>query len=140
MRALGAWLALAYVYASAAGAAGAGGCIHADAGGEGHGHGVQAEVPAHSASDHHAAVPMPCASGEDQQQELAKSTSHHSSSDPCDCLGDCSIGTGMADLYAVRTPCAAGRTATDASLPSPDRIETCADQHRLPYPNAPPFL
>lgn len=136
---MGAWLALAYVYASAAGAAGVGGCIHADAGGKGHGHGAQA-APVHSASDHHSAVPLPCASGEDHQQDPAEATSHHDASDPCDCLGDCSIATAMADLSAARMLCAEGRAATGESLPSPDQVETCADQHRLPYPNAPPLL
>ena len=136
---MGAWLALAYVYASAAGAAGIGGCVHADAGGEGHSHDAQA-APVHSASHHHSAVPLPCASGEDHQQDPAEATSHHDASDPCDCLGDCSIGTGMADLSAAPTPCAAGRMASSESLPSPDQVETLTNQHRLPYPNAPPLL
>jgi len=137
---MGAWLALIYVYASAAGAAGVGGCIHAVEGGEGHGHGMQAAAPVHSAPEHHSAVPLPCASGEDHEQDLAKATPHHGASDPCDCLGDCSVGTGMADLSAARTLCAASRTATNETLPSPDQIESCADQHRLPYPNAPPLF
>ena len=137
---MGAWLALAYVCASTAGAAGIGGCVHADAEGEGHGHGTQATTPVHSAAHHHSDVPLPCASGEDHEQDLAESSSHHGASDPCDCLGDCSIGTGMADVSAARTPGATGPTATDETLPSQDQVETCADQHRLPYPNAPPLL
>jgi hypothetical protein len=140
VRALGAWLALTYVCASTAGAAGIGGCIHADAEGEGHGHGTQATAPVYSAAHHHSDVPLPCASGEDHEQDLAESSSHHGASDPCDCLGDCSIGTGMADLSATPTPCAAGRLASSESLPSPDQVETLANQHRLPYPNAPPLL
>ena len=139
---MGAWLALAYVCASTAGAAGIGGCIHADAEGEGHGHGhdAQATAPVHSAAHHHSDVPLPCASGENHEQDLAEASSHHGGSDPCDCLGDCSIGTGMADLSAARTLYAAGRMASNGSLASPDQVETSADQHRLPCPNAPPLL
>jgi hypothetical protein len=140
VRALGACLAVAYVFASAAGAAGIGGCIHADAGGEGHGHGAQAAAPVHTASAHHSAVPLPCASGEDHAQDLAEADSHHGASDPCDCLGDCSIAAGMADAPAARSLYAAGRIASSEFFPSPDQVETPADQHRLPYPNAPPLL
>jgi hypothetical protein len=46
----------------------------------------------------------------------------------------------MADLSAARTLYAAGRMASNETLPSQDQVETCADQHRLPYPNAPPLL
>lgn len=140
MRAVSAWLALVYVCASTAGAAGIGGCVHADAGDEAHGHGAQGAVPAHSAAVHHSDVPLPCASGENHEPDLAKASSHHDASDPCDCLGDCSIGTGMADLSAARTLYAAGRMASNGSLASPDQVEASADQHRLPYPNAPPLL
>ena len=141
MRVLGTWLGLAYVYASAAGAAGVGGCIHADTGdGEGHSHGTHAAATVFSKSDHQPTVSVPCASGEDQAQGAEKALSHHGASDPCDCLGNCSIGTGMADLSAARTLCAATRTASGTSLPNPDQVQTTADQHRLPYPNAPPLL
>jgi hypothetical protein len=90
--------------------------------------------------DHHSAVPLPCAAGETHAQDLAKATSHHGASDPCDCLGDCFIGTGLADISPARTLCSAGRMAPGQSLPSPDQVDTCEDQNRLPYPNAPPLL
>lgn len=140
MRVMGVWLALSYVCASAAGAAGIGGCIHADAGGGEHGHGAQAAAPVHSAPDHHSTVPLPCASGEDYEEELATAPPHHDASDPCNCLGDCSVGTGMADLSAARTLYAASRVASNETLPRPDQVETSADQHRLPHANAPPLL
>ena len=135
---MSAWLALVYVCASTAGAAGIGGCIHADS--EDESHGAQATAPVHSAAHHHSDVPLPCASSEDHEHDLAKARSHHDGSDPCDCLGDCSIGTGVADLSAARTPCAAGRLDSNGTLPRPDQVETSAEQHRLPYPNAPPLL
>ena len=140
MRVLGTWLGLVYVYASAAGAAGVGGCIHADTGdGEGHSHGTHAPTVI-SKSEDHTTVPLPCASGKDQAQGAEKAPSHHGASEPCDCLGDCFIGTGMADLSAAHTLYAATRTASGESLANPNQVQTSEDQHRLPYPNAPPLL
>lgn len=142
-RVLGTSLGLVYLYASAAGAAGVGGCIHADhGGGESHGHGTVAAVSQSGAPQHssHSQTALPCAAGIGEAAGDSQATPHHGAADPCDCLGDCSVETGAAEAADGHVLAAEGSTRADTTLPGSHQIEVRPDQHRLPYPNAPPLF
>jgi len=137
LRILGAWVGLLYVCASAAGAAGVGSCVHATFG-EGHGHGSSARSTSHAATDH-APAWLPCAAG----TTVLHPAEAHQDSDtttPCDCLGDCSVGAGVAELPRALDVVALTLQRLGNSEADDHFAEAAPAQHRLPYPNAPPLL
>ena len=138
VRILSAWLGLTYVYASAVGAVGVGGCVHAVVGaGEGHGHASHSSVASHE-TPAHTPIPLPCAAGEDEAP--TETLSDHGTYDPCDCLGDCSVGTGLAGLSTVSAFAVLAPADSETFFFTGPDVAASGGQHRLPYPNAPPLF
>jgi hypothetical protein len=137
MRGLTAWLGFSYLIALTAGASGVEACVHGAAD-QGHGLPEHASAPSHSEGAV-AAFPLPCAAAESTQHgvEAAPDGEPH---DPCDCMANCCAGPGPAGFVPPPT--------ASEDLPSCDahifvavqRTDCRSDQHRLPYPNAPPLL
>lgn len=139
LRALGAWLGLSYLFATAAGAAGLGNCVHAGLG-HGEGHASHGSSDSHAIVDHHEAMPLPCAAGNAEIKATANSPAQHGSSDPCDCLGDCSVGTELPDLSGGCTVVLVGGVAAETTLTDSGTVRDFPNQYLLPFPNAPPLL
>lgn len=139
-RVVGALLGLSYLFASATGAAGTVGCIHSP-----HADREPAEPVAHEsasrAPQHHTQhVTPPSASGGTAIPGTATTPLHHDSSDTCDCLGDCSTATGVAEVAIDGPIWVATRQTSEALLPSHGDPESVSEQHRLPDANAPPLF
>lgn len=137
-RLVAAWLALAYLSSSAAGAVGLAACVHSAHGDGGHAaHAGPAEQHASGAHGGHRQA-SPCAAARDATAD-GNDEPGHGPAAPCDCLGDCSLGTAPCGAPPGKTIEAPGTFIEQPVAARTRASDATSAEYLLPFPNGPPL-